>query len=70
MLWRKNWGFLFTHPERISAGIQYVLWELTNDGHTCYPMKELIPASQEQCWKWKTSSSKNELKTCYVKKKS
>ena len=37
-------GLPLHSPERISAGIQYVLWELTNDGHTCYPQKELIPA--------------------------
>lgn len=39
-------GLPLHSPERISAGIQYVLWELTNDGHTCYPVKELIPAAK------------------------
>lgn len=27
---------------RIDAGIEYVLWELSNNGHTCFPEKELI----------------------------
>jgi len=26
---------------RIDAGIEYVLWELSNNGHTCFPEKEL-----------------------------
>jgi exodeoxyribonuclease V alpha subunit len=26
---------------RIRAGIEFVLWELSNDGHTCYPKEEL-----------------------------
>ncbi|MBF8262531.1 MAG: yrrC [Parachlamydiales bacterium] len=39
-------GLPLHSPERISAGIQYVLWELTNDGHTCYPRKDLIPAAR------------------------
>lgn len=34
-------------PERLSAGIQFVLWELTTEGHTCYPFKQLIPAAKE-----------------------
>lgn len=39
-------GLPLHSPQRISAGIQYVLWELTNDGHTCYPASGLIPAAQ------------------------
>lgn len=34
-------GFALHSPERIQAGIEYVLWELTNDGHTCYPAQDL-----------------------------
>ncbi len=34
-------------PERLSAGIQFVLWELTTEGHTCYPLGQLIPAAKE-----------------------
>ncbi len=31
-------------PARIDAGIEFTLWELSNDGHVCYPEKDLIPA--------------------------
>jgi len=34
-------------PERLAAGIQFVLWELTSEGHTCYPARLLIPAAKE-----------------------
>ena len=34
-------------PERLSAGIQFVLWELTTEGHTCYPARLLIPSAKE-----------------------
>ena len=34
-------------PARIDAGIEYVLWELSNEGHVCYPRGELVPAVQE-----------------------
>lgn len=27
---------------RIRAGIEYVLWELSNEGHTCFPKEELV----------------------------
>lgn len=30
-------GFALQSRERIAAGIEFVLWELSNDGHTCYP---------------------------------
>ncbi len=30
-------------PSRIDAGIEYTLWELSNDGHVCYPLKDLVP---------------------------
>ena len=39
-------GLPLHSPDRIAAGIQYVLWELTNDGHTCYPRKDLTPAAK------------------------
>jgi exodeoxyribonuclease V alpha subunit len=39
-------GLPLHSSERIGAGIQYVLWELSGDGHTCYPRKELIPAAK------------------------
>ncbi len=28
-------------PQRIQAGIEFVLWELSNEGHTCFPIQEL-----------------------------
>ncbi|MDA1354370.1 MAG: ATP-dependent RecD-like DNA helicase, partial [bacterium] len=31
-------GMSVTAPERIRAGIEYVLSELTSEGHTCYPL--------------------------------
>ncbi len=40
-------GFALHSEKRISAGIEFVLWELSNDGHTCYPKKDLIPAAKE-----------------------
>ncbi|HKY99644.1 MAG TPA: ATP-dependent RecD-like DNA helicase [Rhabdochlamydiaceae bacterium] len=33
--------------QRIDAGIEYTLWELSNDGHVCFPEKELIPQVHE-----------------------
>lgn len=35
--------FALHSPERLSAGIEFVLWELANDGHTCYPIEAFIP---------------------------
>ncbi len=32
---------------RIDAGIEHTLWELSNDGHVCYPLQELIPEVEE-----------------------
>lgn len=29
---------------RIDAGIEFTLWELSSDGHVCYPEKDLLPA--------------------------
>jgi len=29
-------------PQRIASGIQYVLWELSGEGHVCYPKVELV----------------------------
>ncbi len=33
-------------PERIDAGIQHALWELSNNGHVCYPRGDLVPEVQ------------------------
>jgi exodeoxyribonuclease V alpha subunit len=31
---------------RLRAGIEHVLWELSNDGHTCYPLSEFLPLAR------------------------
>ncbi len=36
-------GIPLDSPARIDAGIEHTLWELSNDGHVCYPLKDLIP---------------------------
>lgn len=36
-------GIPLDSPARIDAGIEHTLWELSNEGHVCYPMKDLIP---------------------------
>jgi exodeoxyribonuclease V alpha subunit len=36
-------GYPLHSSPRISAGIEHVLWELTNEGHTCFPAVELLP---------------------------
>ncbi|MDE3056074.1 MAG: ATP-dependent RecD-like DNA helicase [Verrucomicrobiota bacterium] len=40
-------GFALHSPERLRAGIQHLFWELSEEGHTCYPEKELLPAAQK-----------------------
>jgi exodeoxyribonuclease V alpha subunit len=40
-------GFTVHSPERIKAGIEFVLWELSNEGHTCYPLKDFLPFAKE-----------------------
>lgn len=39
----QNLGIPFDSPSRIDAGIEHTLWELSNDGHVCYPFEELLP---------------------------
>jgi exodeoxyribonuclease V alpha subunit len=36
-------GIPVDSPARIDAGIEHTLWELSSDGHVCYPLKDLIP---------------------------
>jgi exodeoxyribonuclease V alpha subunit len=43
----QNLGIPIHSPIRIDAGIEHVLWELSNDGHTCYPQEEFLPIAQE-----------------------
>jgi len=40
-------GFEKNHPLRICSGIEYVLLELTNFGHTCYPKEEFLSIAQK-----------------------
>ncbi|NGX39377.1 MAG: ATP-dependent RecD-like DNA helicase [Chlamydiae bacterium] len=41
----QNLGILPDASMRICSGIQHLLWELTSEGHVCYPKNELIPAA-------------------------
>lgn len=43
----KNLGIAPDSPERIYAGIEFVLWEASNDGHVGYSSIELIPLVKE-----------------------
>jgi exodeoxyribonuclease V alpha subunit len=36
-------GFALHSAERLAAGIEFVLWELANDGNTCYPLVDFLP---------------------------
>ncbi len=36
-------GFALHSPQRLAAGIEFVLWELANDGNTCFPASEFAP---------------------------
>jgi exodeoxyribonuclease V alpha subunit len=36
-------GMPLDAPERLEAGITHTLWELSSDGHVCYPLEGLIP---------------------------
>lgn len=36
-------GFTLHSPERLAAGIQHLFWELSSDGHTCFPEKDFTP---------------------------
>lgn len=40
-------GFALHSPERLAAGIEFVLWELAGEGHTCYPHKEFVPIATQ-----------------------
>lgn len=43
----QNIGVPFDSPARIDAGIEHTLWELSTEGHVCYPEADLIPAVGE-----------------------
>ncbi|MBY0529379.1 MAG: ATP-dependent RecD-like DNA helicase [Rhabdochlamydiaceae bacterium] len=40
-------GIPLDSPARIDGGISHMLWELSNEGHVCYPRGELVPIVQE-----------------------
>ncbi len=42
----RNLGIAEDADVRIDAGIEYVLWELTNEGHVCYPRLEFLPIAK------------------------
>ena len=41
----QNIGLPHDCSQRVDAGIEHTLWELSNDGHVCYPKEELIVLS-------------------------
>ncbi|MGB0983417.1 MAG: ATP-dependent RecD-like DNA helicase [Saprospiraceae bacterium] len=40
-------GILKDADERVDAGVEFVLFELSNRGHTCYPVIEFVEAAQK-----------------------
>lgn len=38
----KRLGFLPHSKQRLRAGVDYLLWELVQEGHTCYPLQEFV----------------------------
>ncbi len=43
----QNLGIAKDSPVRVDAGIEHVLWELSNQGHVCHPKNELILAVEK-----------------------
>lgn len=43
----KGLGMPDNAPQRIDAGIEHVLWELSGEGHVCMPESELAPKAGE-----------------------
>ncbi len=43
----KNLGFASNSPERIAAGIDFVLYELSQTGHVCYPLTAFVERATE-----------------------
>ncbi len=39
----KGVGIPHDSPARIDSGIEHTLWELSSEGHVCYPLEKLIP---------------------------
>lgn len=43
----QNLGISKESSTRVEAGIEHSLWELSNEGHVCYPQAELIPVVEK-----------------------
>lgn len=43
----QNLGIAKDSPIRIKAGIEHVLWELSNEGHVCYLKEAFLPVAEE-----------------------
>lgn len=43
----QNLGIKKEAPERIQSGIQHALWELSSDGHVCFPKEDLKQVARE-----------------------
>jgi exodeoxyribonuclease V alpha subunit len=39
-------GVLKNAPERIDAGVEFSLFELSNEGHVCYPLEEFVKEAE------------------------
>lgn len=39
-------GVAVDAPQRIDSGIEFVLHDLSSDGHVCYPLEEFFPAAE------------------------
>ena len=42
----RNLGIAYDSSLRIKAGIEYVLWELSSQGHVCFPKDSFIPKAE------------------------
>ncbi|MDN3509007.1 MAG: ATP-dependent RecD-like DNA helicase [Candidatus Neptunochlamydia sp.] len=43
----QNLGITKDSPLRIKAGIEHVLWEMSNGGHVCFPRETFIPEAEK-----------------------
>lgn len=39
-------GYPLQSSPRIAAGIEHVLWEMSTEGHTCFPLAEFLPLAK------------------------
>ena len=44
----KRLGFAEDSPARIDAAIEYFLWELGNEGHTCFSVDAFLPLAEQR----------------------